>query len=277
MGMPENNSTTRRCAGRDVVALIPAAGRGTRIAPIPGSKEVFPIGFANVEGDKPEVKVVSQYLFDLMVAGGVGYGIIVLRYGKWDIPAYFGEGKPAGMKLSYVVVGQTLGPPDTLDRAHAFVQHNVVAFGFPDIMLGPPDVFDRLLTRMDVGDVDVVLGLYDVTDPHQSDIVRLDEKNRVLGIHLKDATSSLPHCWACAVWGPVFTEFMHNAVQEHRNNTAASFGSIDAGGDLPMGLVLKQAVESNLKVVGVPFKGERWTDVGSPRDLLRMAERLRGQ
>ncbi len=71
LGMPKNLSTTRRCSGRDVVALIPAAGRGTRIAPIPGSKEVFPIGFANVEGDKPEVKVVSQYLFDRMVAGGV--------------------------------------------------------------------------------------------------------------------------------------------------------------------------------------------------------------
>lgn len=275
--MPHNPSTTRRCNGRDVVALIPAAGSGTRIAPIPGSKEVFPIGFANVEGDKPEVKVVSQYLFDLMVSGGIGQGIIVLRSGKWDIPAYFGEGEPAGMKLSYVVVGQTLGPPDTLDRAYAFVRHNVVAFGFPDIMLGPEDVFDRLLTRMDVGDADVVLGLYDVADPHQSDIVEVDPENRVLDIHLKDATSILPHCWGCAVWGPAFTAFMHDAVREHRNSTAGSFGTIDAGGDLPMGLVFKQAVEAGLKVVAVPFEGQRWTDVGSPRSLLLMAEKLRSR
>ena len=70
---------------------------------------------------------------------------------------------------------------------------------------------------------------------------------------------------------------MHDAVQEHRDSTAGSFGTIDAGGDLPMGLLFKQAVEANLKVVGIPFKGQRWTDVGSPRDLLRMAERLRGQ
>jgi len=65
--MPHNRSITRQCAGRDVVALIPAAGNGTRIAPIPASKEVFPIGFANVEGDKPEVKVVSQYLFERLL------------------------------------------------------------------------------------------------------------------------------------------------------------------------------------------------------------------
>ncbi|MDH3727415.1 MAG: hypothetical protein OER77_07780, partial [Myxococcales bacterium] len=231
--MPDDRSITRLCAGRDVIALIPAAGSGTRIAPIPGSKEVFPIGFSNVEGDKPVVKVVSQYLFELMAAGGVGQGIVVLRDGKWDIPAYFGEGEPAGMKLSYVVVSQTLGPPDTLDRAHAFVRHNVVAFGFPDIMLGPPDVFYQLLTRMDVGDVDLVLGLYDVVDAHHSDVVELDEKNRVLGIHLKDSASVLPHCWGCAVWGPRFTEFMHDAVQEHRNHTEGSFGTIEACGDLP--------------------------------------------
>ena len=238
---------------------------------------MFPIGFANVETDKPEVKVISQYLFDRMVAGGVGQGIIVLRGGKWDIPAYFGEGEPAGMRLSYVVVGETLGPPDTLDRAYAFVRHSVVAFGFPDILLGPPDVFDQLLTRMDVGDADVVLGLYDVADPRESDMVQLDAENRVLGIHLKDSTSTLPHCWACAVWGPRFTEFMHDTVQEHRDHTAGSFGTIDAGGDLPMGLIFKQAVDAGLTVVGVPFEGQRWADVGSPRDLLRMAGKLRGQ
>lgn len=275
--MPEQPSITRQCAGRDVVALIPAGGSGSRIAPIPVSKEVFPIGFANVQSDKPEVKVISQYLFDLLVAGGVGQGIIVVREGKWDIPAYFGEGEPAGMKLSYVVVGQTLGPPDTLDRAHAFVRHSVVAFGFPDILLGPPNVFDELLARMDVGDVDVVLGLFDVADPRESDMVQLDEENRVLGIFLKDATSTLPLCWACAVWGPGYTEFMHDALREHRDRTAGSFGTIDAGGDLPMGLVFKQAVEAGLNVVGVPFEGYHWTDVGSPRDLFRMAGKLREQ
>ncbi len=273
--MAANRFTTRQCNGRDVVGLIPAAGSGTRVKPIPRSKEVLPIGFADIEGEEPKVKVVSQYLFERMVSGGVGQGIIVLRDGKWDIPGYFGEGGPAGMRLSYVVVGQTLGPPDTLDRAYAFVRHSVVAFGFPDIILGPADVFDRLLTRMDVGDADVVLGLYDVTDPRQSDFVELDGIDRVRDIHLKDPASKLPYCWACAVWAPVFTEFMRGEVQRHRDNAAASYSVIDAGGDLPMGLVFKQAVEAGLKVVGVRFEGQRWNDVGTPRSLLRMSEKLR--
>jgi len=275
--MPDTSPNTRRCAGRDVLALIPAGGRGSRIAPIPGSKELFPIGFTDVDSDEPKVRVISQYLFERLVAGGVGQGIVVLRQGKWDIPAYYGEGAPAGMRLSYVVVGETLGPPDTIDRAYAFARHSVVAFGFPDILLGPPDVYDQLLCRMDVGDVDVVLGLHDVVERSASDMVEVDQDNRVRGIYLKDVTSTLPQCWACAVWGPSFTEFMHASVREHRDRTADSFASIDAGGDLPMGLILKQAVEAGLNIAGVRFKGEHWIDVGSPRDLLRVAGELRGR
>lgn len=275
--MSTKSPITRKCAGREVIALIPAAGSGTRIAPIPGSKEMFPIGFDNVASDKPEVKVISQYLFERMAAGGIGRGIIVMRAGKWDIPAYYGEGGPAGMRLSYVVVGETLGPPDTIDRAYAFVRTNVVAFGFPDIMLGPPDVFGQLLTRMDRGDADAVLALYEVTDPRQSDMVSLDEDNRVRALFLKDATSNLPFCWACAVWGPRFSEFLHDTVQDHRDRAVGSFGTIDAGGDLPMGLIFKLAVDAGLRLVGIPLQGEHWTDVGSARDLLRMAAKLRGQ
>ncbi|MDJ0656850.1 MAG: hypothetical protein QNJ40_22000 [Xanthomonadales bacterium] len=223
------------------------------------------------------MKVISQYLFDRLVAGGVGQGIIVLREGKWDIPAYYGEGAPAGMRLAYVVVGQTLGPPDTIDRAYAFVKDHVVAFGFPDILLGPADVYDQLLSRLDAGEFDLVLGLYDVVDRHASDMVEIDGDDRVRGIFLKDVTSTLPYCWGCAVWGPRFTEFLHKSVREHRIRTAESFATIDAGGDLPMGLILKQAVEAGLNVAGVRFNGEHWTDVGSPGDLFRVAGELRGQ
>ncbi len=276
-GMSQKRVTTRLCAGCEVVALIPAAGSGTRIAPIPGSKEVFPIGFTQTSDDEPAVKVISQYLLERMVAGGVGYGIVVLRDGKWDIPAYYGEGEPAGMNLSYVVVGETLGPPDTIDRAYAFVRHNVVAFGFPDILFGPPNAYDQLFSRMDEGDADVVLGLFDVADPAQSDLVELDGNNRVLDIHLKDASSALPHSWACAVWKPEFTEFLHHRVRELRESQTTNFGSIDASGDLPMGMLFKQAVQSGLDVVGVHFEGERWIDVGTPGDLLRMTNRLRSR
>ena len=76
---------------RQVVGLVPAAGSGKRIAPLPCSKELFPIGFQLANGkSEPRAKVVSQYLLEKFRIAGITTAYIVLRKGKWDIPAYFG-------------------------------------------------------------------------------------------------------------------------------------------------------------------------------------------
>ena len=52
-------------SGCQVVGLVPAAGSGKRIAPLPCSKELFPIGFQRSEGNsEPRAKVVSHYLLE---------------------------------------------------------------------------------------------------------------------------------------------------------------------------------------------------------------------
>jgi len=53
----------------ELVGLIPAAGQAKRVSPLPGSKELFPVGFREVEvGGHVQLrpKVVSQYLLDNM-------------------------------------------------------------------------------------------------------------------------------------------------------------------------------------------------------------------
>ena len=51
----------------EIVGLIPAAGRATRLAPLPCSKELVPIGFQTAaDGADRRPKPVSQYLLDRM-------------------------------------------------------------------------------------------------------------------------------------------------------------------------------------------------------------------
>jgi hypothetical protein len=52
------------------------------------------------------------------------------------------------MNLAYIVVDRTLDPPDTLDHAYEFVRDQTIAFGFPDMLFGPDDVFDQLLRHL---------------------------------------------------------------------------------------------------------------------------------
>lgn len=68
----------------DIVGILPAGGRGTRIEPLPCSKEIFPIGFGKVEGtDNVRPKAVSQYLLEKMRKAGVKKAYFILREGKW--------------------------------------------------------------------------------------------------------------------------------------------------------------------------------------------------
>jgi len=255
----------------DVVGLVPAAGRARRLPRLPCSKELYPLGFRQDEqGGDLQTEVVSQRLLDKFHKAGVTRAYIILREGKWDIPAYFREGEKVGLSLAYVVITESLGPPDTLDRAYPFVKNDTVAFGFPDILFGPDDVFDRLLRRLEDANADVVLGLYPAVASGELDMVDVDKAGRVVGMLLKPKSAPLTFTWTCAVWRPRFTEFMHRFMQEERakgDRASLAYEGIDAQGDLPVGAVIKRAVEENLQVHGVIFPDDTFRDIGTPRSL----------
>ena len=130
----------------EVIGLVPAGGLATRISPLPCSKELYPIGFRPVEnGEGSRPKVVSQFLLEKMKFAGISKVYIVLRPGKWDIPAYFGDGSILNMHLAYLILGVPFGVPYTLDQAYPFVRHAMVAFGFPDILFESDDGFAKLI------------------------------------------------------------------------------------------------------------------------------------
>ena len=74
-----------------IVGIVPAAGQAARISPLPCSKELYPIALRRDEsGARP--KVVSHYVFERMRLAGIRKAYLILRQGKWDIPAYFNDG-----------------------------------------------------------------------------------------------------------------------------------------------------------------------------------------
>jgi glucose-1-phosphate thymidylyltransferase len=278
--MPNIPSSHRNGTARiedDVIGLVPAAGRGKRIAPLPCSKELYPIGFdrKGVDGE-PRTKVVSEYLFEKFRTAHIKKAIVVIREGKWDIPAYFGDGKIVDMDLAYVVIAESCGPPDTIDRAHPFVAQKRIAFGFPDILFGPDDVFARLLQHQASRGCDVVLGLYPAHDTRLMDMIDLDDHGRVRAILLKPRKTDLKYAWICAVWAPTFTDFLHSFLaskKTRRSLRTLASKNIDPQGDLPVGLVIQAAVREGLHVEGLAFPQESYVDIGTPVDLLRAVRR----
>ena len=174
--------TLARKAGRGieraVVGLVPAAGEASRVAPLPCSKELYPIGFRSVDGCKStRPKVAAHYLLEKMRFAGITQIYIVLRKGKWDIPNYFGDGSMFDVNLAYLMMGLPFGTAYSLDQAYPFLPDAIVAFGFPDIVFSPADAYKKLLRRQATTGDDVVLGLFPAREPGKVDIVEVDHRD----------------------------------------------------------------------------------------------------
>ncbi|MGB3491446.1 MAG: sugar phosphate nucleotidyltransferase [Elainellaceae cyanobacterium] len=256
-----------------VVGLIPAGGVGSRISPLPGSKELFPIGFQTV-GDRPGLrpKVVSHYLMEKMRWAGITEAFVILRPGKWDIPAYFGDGAGAGLHLAYLTIHVPYGVPFSLDQAYPFVRDAAVAIGFPDILFSPDDAYGRLLRRLFAGEADVVLGLFPTDQPDKVGVVDYDATGRVTAILEKSTRTDLPHMWAIAVWKPSFTEFLHGFVQSRLDATVGDripqwLSSLPERAEIPIGDVIQAAIERGLQVEAEVFEDGSYLDIGTPENL----------
>jgi glucose-1-phosphate thymidylyltransferase len=251
----------------EVIGLLPAGGQATRISPLPCSKELYPIGFRYLEDGSLRPKVVCHYLLEKMRLAGIRKAYFVLRSGKWDIPAYFGDGTFLDINLGYLIMRLPFGVPYTLDQAYPFVKNAVIALGFPDILFQPEDTFKQLLTRLTGSDADVVIGVWPFEHCHKGGMVEFDFEGRVRQVVEKPTQSNAHYSWCTAVWTPAFTEFMHQylamitAEQAHNNLVQQS--------EIPMGHIIQAAIDNGLRVEAAVFEGAPYLDIGTPEDLVQ--------
>lgn len=246
------------------IGLVPAAGFGTRIAPLPCSKEIYPLGFRYSEkmgGIRP--KVACHYLLEKMAKAGANKAYMILRPEKWDIPFYLRSGKCIGLNLAYMIIDQTSGAPFTIDHAFHFVKDSLVLFGFPDIIFSPDDAFVRMLGCQENSEADIVLGLYRAHQPHKMDMIRFDDTGHISDIIIKPSLRDpdLEFTWINAVWTSTFTRYMHGYLSRVSANEAANEK------ELYVGDVIRAGLQEGITVETVIFDGESYVDIGTPEDL----------
>jgi len=252
---------------QEVIGLIPAAGLASRLAPLPCSKELFPIGFGTSSKDHNLIpKVACHYLLERMRLARITKAYIVIRQGKWDIPAYFGDGSILDMHLAYLMMGLPFGVPYTLNQAYPFVQDAIVAFGFPDIIFESYDAFSQLLSYQAGKKIDVVLGLFPADRPQKVDMVDVRDNGQIQRLVIKPQETKLLYSWAIAVWTPAFTNFMHEYLASCKEKAAQQ-------PELFVGDVFNTAIQEGLKVEGVLISDKPYLDIGTGDDLLKAVRR----
>jgi glucose-1-phosphate thymidylyltransferase len=242
-------------SGRALIGLIPAAGRGTRLAGLAGSKELLAVPGTDGSGRPGPV---AGHLLEALARAGVERAYVVLRTGKWDVVEHFTAAPPRDVRLAYLATAGTPSIPASLDLAYPFVRGATVVTGFADSCFTPLDAVGRALRRHRGNGAAVTLALFPSDRPDKTDMVELDG-NRVTGLRVKPGVCGLEYTFGAAVWGPEFTDFLHDDLPRARSS----------GSELQVSEVLVRALEAGLRIDAELSPAGRYIDVGTPEDLAR--------
>ncbi len=249
----------------DIVGLIPAAGKGSRLAPFPCPKELFPVGYQDykVKGRiERRPKVISQYLFEEMLDAGAKRIFVVLGEDKHDIMRYYGAGRRFGAHVAYLYQDVLRGMPFALDLAYPWLKGEMVIFGMPDTIVEPRDAFARLVEHHRATGADLTLGIFHTDTPWRLSPVKLDGEGRVLYNVDKPRETELRNTWGIGCWGPQFTELMHQFLEGIPNEDT----------EVVLSDVFNESLRQNLNVRGLYFEDGQFLDIGTSEDLY-MAQR----
>jgi glucose-1-phosphate thymidylyltransferase len=261
---------------QELIGLLPAGGKATRIAPLPCSKELFPIGFRSIDqSGSLRPKVACHYLLEKMRLAGITKAYVILRKGKWDIPTYLGDGAMLDMHLGYLILKLPFGVPYTLDQAYPFIQDAMVVFGFPDIVFQPDDAFVQLLDQQSESDADIVLGLFLAHKPHKMDMVDLGAEGQIRKIEIKPVQTNLKYTWIIAVWTPKFTRFMHEYVLSGQGTKIKykADANTEKQKEVFLGDVIQAAIQNDLRIDKVFFEDGNYLDIGTPEDMVKAVQK----
>ncbi len=245
---------------RDIVGLIPAAGIAQRLGELSQSKEILPVVFGSERaGVDAFAKPACHHLLEGFISAGVTKAIMVLRTGKWDIPASLAQNPVPGVDLSYIVIAESAGVPWTLDRAYAFVRELDVVMGYPDILIRPTTFYRQMVDELRTGKSDVVLGVMPTSNPSKVDVVEFTDDGKVDCIRPKPDGLTTARAWIAAAWRPSFTEYLHEFLVDRPVGVVAER-------ELQIGDIIGASL-TELDVCAVVCDEGRFIDIGTPEDF----------
>lgn len=244
----------------DTVGIIPAAGKGTRLAPFPCAKELFPIGFQDyiVKGRaEKRPKVVSQYILENMKQAGVRRILLIVGQGKQDVVEYYGDGSRFGLEIAYLYQERLDGMPSAINLARPWIGDATVVFGMPDTIIRPAIALKTLVEQHFQSGADLSLGLFATDRPQKFGMVEIDADSRVVSTVDKPQNSSLEYMWGTCCWSVRFTNLLDAFLSQH-----------DAGGrETVLGDVFNAALADGMNVRGFPVPDGRYIDIGTSDEL----------
>lgn len=273
----------------NLVGLVPAAGRGTRMAPLRYPKELLPIVYEPAEGGA-RLRPVAEYALESLAGAGVTSAILVVAPWKLEVVSYIGDGRHLGVDVAYLFQEEARGLACALDLAHGWTRGRDVVFVMPDTIFTPSDALSRLRGVYERTGADLALAVFPTPDAHRLGpvVVRGDRVHRVFD---KPAEPPVMNTWGAAIWGDAFARLLHEELRRDIGDigrgavNGAVNGTLDGmvngavngaaggpAGEPVLGHYFDLAVRNGLRVRAVEFPGGTFQDVGTPFGVRRSLE-----
>ena len=207
----------------EVIGIVPGAGRASRIGGF--FKELTPINVSEL--DSSHFVVVSERIIELISSTGAAPIYFVLNTEKQLISEYFGRANLfPGKRILYANQDNTdqyYGMPFAIDAVYYEARGKTVLLGMPDTLIEPDNSFKILLQRFRTHNADLELGLFKAKRGNFGGFVEFDRDTLKVLNHIDKTSPEFPsdradNAWAIACWNGRFTEFMHNFIENKRNN-----------------------------------------------------------
>ncbi|MBJ90383.1 MAG: nucleotidyl transferase [Woeseia sp.] len=246
-----------------LTGIIPAAGKATRLGPLPCSKEILPVGFIEQTGKYPDLQLLTGLDHSLIAfsEAGIKSVHIVISPEKLDIPNYLSNRElHDNMDLQFSTVRNSPNILVSLATPFKHYQKHDVALLFPDIIFEPRNLLQSLWEVFSAKQPDIVLGLFPTKRGDKMDIVSFSPDGQVKSVLPKPGPEIEGHTWIAAIWNPRFSILLD---QEAKNSHARPHDATE----IFIGDVVQTAILKGFSVIGVPFTDGWCIDLGTTSDL----------
>lgn len=258
-----------KCHDNEIIGIIPAGGFGKRMMPFRIWKELIHVGYRTIEKEDGLThipKVVSEYTLENMIEAGASKIVIVINEQKSDVFRFFANGENYNVNILYACQdwgSKFSGMPIAIDTPYPWTKNHTILMGMPDTIVEPFDSFKQLIKYHDEKKSDLTIGVFPTHCPERLAPVVIDKKTgRVKKIYDKPKNTSIYNTWSIVAWSNVFTEFLHNYVNDVLE------GKRESGKEILLSDIFTAAVEEGLEVYGLFYPNGVYHDLGDINEFI---------
>lgn len=203
-----------------VIGILPAAGSATRLHNLPKFLLPCPGGY-----------LLNHHILAMRTAGAAKVWIGASKTTRPFVSPFVDNDS-----IVATIDSQTM--TQTVLAGRKTAGDSTVLLGLPDTYFDYPEVYDKLLHRINQFGAEIAIGLWRIRTDQRGKLGQVDTYgDRCTRIVDKDPTCVLPWCWGAIAFAPLFWEFIQP--------------------DMPhIGLALQAAIDAGVKVWPVMMEGD---------------------